>query len=251
MTPEPVCRADPLYASGSLLDGAGEPLRPGGAQLTAHAVECGRWRPGERVIDIGCGCGTSLAYLRRRGLNAIGVDISPHALRLAKHRAGESLVVQASGDALPFPDGGADGVLAECSLSLMPSAARAMAEFHRVLRPGGRLVVTDVYARNPAVLKEDAAGLPGCLSGLLEKEDTIRRLESAGFGLDAWEDHSDVLKAFVTRFIFEHGSLAALWGGASSETARRLRPGYVLLVARKSLEPQPRSVDAAGRSAHG
>lgn len=246
----PACQAEPLYASGSLQDGTGEALRPGGPQLTARAVDCGHWRPGDRVIDVGCGRGATLDYLRYRGLNAIGIDISSSVLRLAKQRAGECSVIQASGEDLPFADAGTDGILAECSLSLMPHPAKAMVEFHRVLRPGGRLVITDVYARNPAVLGGSDRGLPGCLSGMLEKQDTIRRLEKTGFGLDAWEDHSDVLKAFITRFIFEHGSLEALWGGSaatSAEMARKLRPGYMLLVARKDMAPNNHSTATAGR----
>jgi SAM-dependent methyltransferase len=242
-----------LYASGALRDGRGQSLRPGGPQLTARAVFCGNWQPGQRVIDIGCGNGGTLDYLRRCGLQAIGVDISQAMLRQTKRQDNELDVVQASGDDLPFADASADGILAECSLSLLPNAAKALSEFHRVLRPGGRLVVTDVYARHPQTIDPIAHDLPPCFSGVLEKERTIRQLETVGFGIDNWEDHSDVLKAFITRFIFEHGSLEALWGGSAErslptgrtgddraertpdrlQSLKTLRPGYALLVARK------------------
>ncbi|MDR3439968.1 DVU_1556 family methyltransferase [Telmatospirillum sp.] len=234
MTPCPSDHAETPFGCGFLDDGAGQALRPGGSQLTARAVFCGAWQPGERVIDVGCGRGVTLDYLRQCGLHAIGIDTSAQALRLAK--TDELSVIQASGDDLPFDSDSLDGVLAECSFSLLPDAAKALAEFHRVLRPGGRLVITDLYARNPEALGQTS--VPPCLSGMLEKKKIARDLENVGFGVDTWEDHSDVLKAFLARFIFEYGSLDALWGKAAaattwSDVARDIRPGYALLVARK------------------
>lgn len=227
------------YQSGAMVDGAGQCLRPGGSQLTARAVFCGAWQPGERVIDVGCGRGSTLDYLRRCGFNAVGVDMSESTLQLARELIDDAAVVRASGESLPFADASADGVLAECSLSLMGNAPTALAEFHRVLRDGGRLVVTDVYARHPQALVSDTP-LPACISGVLQKDRTICQLKDAGFGLETWEDHSSVLAAFIARFIFEYGSLGALWGGSPAnsadkwvETAKRLHPGYALLVARK------------------
>lgn len=246
----PSLSPEPFYTDGALRDGAGELLRPGGMGLTAEAVDCGGWRPGDRVIDVGCGWGSSLDLLQEKGLKAIGVDISERILSLARQRPGKRIVLTASGDALPFADDCADGILAECSLSLMPNPAEAMAEFSRVLRPGGRLVVTDVYRRAPS--GRQGVGLTGCLSGILDRDTTIRRMEHAGLALDAWEDRSDLLKAFIARFIFEHGSLEALWGGcAGAEAVRMLRPGYVLLVAhKKPRAPGSQSVQL-GRTAHG
>jgi ubiquinone/menaquinone biosynthesis C-methylase UbiE len=211
-------------------------MRPGGSQLTARAAFFGNWPPGAKIIDIGCGCGDTLAYLRRCGFHAIGVDLSEQTLRQATILNDGPTVVQASGDELPFADASADGVLAECSLSLMPNPAKALSEFHRILRPCGRLVITDLYERasNPPNRLSDVQRHP--LPKILEKEGTIRQLEHAGFGVDRWEDHSDVLKAFVIRFIFEHGSLDALWGETSGACLHNMKshcPGYALLVARK------------------
>jgi SAM-dependent methyltransferase len=123
----------------------------------------------------------------------------------------------------------------------MPDASAALHEFHRVLRPGGRIVITDVYARNPDALNQSDPQFPSCISGILEKDRTIRQVTNAGFDLDSWEDHSGVLTTFIARFIFEYGSLDALWGDRAEaprwgEQMKRLRPGYALLVARKGEE---------------
>lgn len=228
-----------LYESGAMPAGAGRFLRPGGSQLTARAVSCGAWRPGERIIDIGCGRGATLDFLRHSGFSAIGVDISASALRRAKELDEDAALVQASGDALPFADASTDGVLAECSLSLMADAPKALADFHRVLRDDGRLVITDVYARNPQALDRSNQHLPSCVAGVLGKDRTVSQLQDAGFAIDRWEDHSGVLTAFIAQFIFVHGSLGALWGRPPADSVdwndaiKRLRPGYALLVARK------------------
>jgi SAM-dependent methyltransferase len=231
-------QAEFLYESGALHCKSGRPLRPGGSYLTALAVFCGAWRPGDRVIDVGCGRGSTLDYLRRCGLEAIGVDTSAETLQLAKELDETVSVIRASGDCLPLADASVDGILAECSLSLMPETSRALAEFHRVLRDDGRIVITDVYARNPDPPAQMDLHLASSVPGILEKARTIEQLAGAGFTLESWQDHSGVLTAFVAKFVFEYGSLDALWGGKGetpgrSDQIRRLRPGYALLVARK------------------
>jgi ubiquinone/menaquinone biosynthesis C-methylase UbiE len=247
MTAQTARQLESPYQSASLRDGAGEPLRPGGRRLTERALGLGAWHCGERVIEVGCGRGIALKILGCAGVDAIGVDLSAEALLAA--RDAQLAVVRANGDALPFADESADGVLAECSFSLMPDQPAALKEFHRVLRPGGRLVICDVYARNPPA--EGNAPVP-CLEGVLVRQSTERLLARSGLPAARWEDHSDVLKAFVARFLFEYGSLEALWSGASclkggsGAAAKALGLGYAILVARK-----PSALDAQERSNHG
>jgi SAM-dependent methyltransferase len=248
MTARPAQRTELPYENGGLRDGAGQDLRPGGPRLTAQAIARAAWRPGETVIDIGCGGGCTLDHLRRNHLTAIGIDLAENALCLAQRRDSSFLLVQGSGESLPFADASVDGVMAECSLSLMPDQGRMLAEAHRVLRPGGRLVITDVYARNPVAPDRCDLALPECLAGILERDGLCRRLERAGFSIETWEDHSDLLKLFVARFIFEHGSLDSLWGGTaacSAATWSALRPGYALAIANKT-KFEPRKEDHHG-----
>jgi ubiquinone/menaquinone biosynthesis C-methylase UbiE len=147
-------------------------------------------------------------------------------------------LLAASADQLPLADASLDGILAECSLSLTDYAEAALAECQRTLRCGGRLAITDMFAREAGTGSE----LPACLGNLHTRDEILARLVSAGFQVERWEDHSAVLKTFMARLIFASGSPDALWGDVPSQTAarygealRQRRPGYFLLVASKTI----------------
>jgi ubiquinone/menaquinone biosynthesis C-methylase UbiE len=106
---------------------------------------------GLQVLDAGCGIATDGLQFARAGARYQGIDFSPTALALARRRfametqPGE--FVQGSLTDLPFPDGSFDLVYSNGVIHHIPETARAVAEFHRVLRPGGRAVVL-VYHRH-------------------------------------------------------------------------------------------------------
>ncbi len=95
-------------------------------------------RPGDRILDVGCGTGLNFSRLPRGG---VGVDPSGGILRVARRRT--RLLGSASAQSLPFRDGSFDRVLSTYVLTTVPEWRRALDEMARVLRPGGRLVVTD------------------------------------------------------------------------------------------------------------
>jgi SAM-dependent methyltransferase len=204
-----------LAGSGRLVDGDGVALRPGDAALTRGLAALAGFRAGDRVADIGCGRGISAALLRAEGIDVIGVDRDATVVAEA---GGSALVADAT--ALPFADATLDGVLAECVLSLLDRPL-ALTEWARVLRPGAALALADLYARAEPGAFASAAEITG-------------RLADAGLVVEHHEDRSGLLASFVGRFVFAHGSLAALWGDCvSAEAARRARPGYGLWIARK------------------
>lgn len=106
--------------------------------------------PGGALLEVGCGLGTDLVALARRGLAVTGIDLAPSVAALARQHLrayglpGEVLAGNAEG--LCFPDGSFDVVYSSGVLQHLPDIRRAVAEIHRVLRPGG-LAVVIVYHR--------------------------------------------------------------------------------------------------------
>jgi SAM-dependent methyltransferase len=99
---------------------------------------------GKRVLDAGCGAGAHAAVLLQRGGVVIGVDTSAGLLTLAAQRLGSGVrLVQADlGDPLPFDEDSFDVVLAALVMHYLPDWAPTLREFHRVLAPAGRLVIS-------------------------------------------------------------------------------------------------------------
>ncbi len=236
----------PLYESGPIRQVTGDTIRPGGFAITKRAISFCSFAPGARVLDVGCGTGATVEYLRDNyQLDAVGVDPSPVLLEQGRKRCPGLPLIEAAGENLPFGDGEMDGVLAECTLSLMKNPDQALAECYRVLKGGGRLVVTDIYARNPAGV-DGLRGLhlASCLGGAMPLDELLQKIEDRGFVVELWEDHTRLLGELVAGLILAHGSMAAFWGRVSGgsmpcaniqQAVQKARPGYVLVLARKPI----------------
>ena len=227
-----VCALEHPYQSGRHDDGT--PLRPGGFELTQRALRSAGFSAGERVLDLGCGVGVATRLLRDHGCVALGVDLAEKRLALARSHEPGLLMVAGNAHRLPFADACLDGILAECSLSLIGYSAALLAECRRVLRPGGRIAVTDLFARAG---DGELSPLPGCLGGMISQASILAAFAAAGFAVRQWEDHSERLKSFVAQLIFSGQGAEALWAGdgpAYSAALRARRPGYFLLVGETS-----------------
>jgi ubiquinone/menaquinone biosynthesis C-methylase UbiE len=102
--------------------------------------------PAGRLLDIGCGTGAFLlaVTMRHPEMDIAGVDVSTDMLDVARRRLPESAILRvASADTLPFPDGSFDIVVTTSAFHFFRVPDAALREIHRVLRPGGALVVTD------------------------------------------------------------------------------------------------------------
>jgi SAM-dependent methyltransferase len=101
---------------------------------------------GERVLEIGCGTGCDLLQFAKHGANAVGIDITPEHIRLARDRVGNlAQVLPGDGANIPFPDESFDYVYSHGVLHHLDQPRRMVEEIFRVLRPGGRFNV-HVYA---------------------------------------------------------------------------------------------------------
>jgi SAM-dependent methyltransferase len=229
------------YFTGRLLRGGNTLLRPGGLELTARAIAFAHLGADATVLDLGCGAGDSVRYLRTLGINAIGID--------REDRGDEGLTlgvdpdehIVANAEELPFPDNSVHGVLAECSLSLMGNHERVLAECARVLKDEGRLMISDLYARQPEAIGSVRALKSSFISGMIVREELESRLARCEFRMNLWEDNSQALRESAARFILENDSLEGLWtcgGGDSAESIQAAlhsaRAGYFLLVAQRN-----------------
>jgi arsenite methyltransferase len=233
-----------VYEQGPLLAVAGETIRPGGLALTDRALACCVLPIGSRVLDVGCGPAASIEHLSvKHQLTAVGLDPSELLLRSGRRRDPSLQLIQSPGEWLPIANDQFEAVLTECSLSVMKNSDRALAEFWRVLRSNGYLILSDIYARNPDSIDAlQSLPIDSCLCGARSQSEIIDRVEAAGFRVALWEDHTNALNVFVAQLIWSNGSLQQFWCRATSradtadiQTAiTRSRPGYCLLIAQKT-----------------
>lgn len=192
------------YASADLLalpKGANLGLSCGNPQAVADLVE------GQAVLDLGSGAGfDALIAARKVGPagRVIGVDMTDAMLDKARgnaKRAGLGQVEFRKGDleALPVEDGSIDVALSNCVLNLVPDKDRAFAEIYRVLRPGGRLAVSDMAwdVEPPAEVRGDLEAIVGCIGGALVLDDYLARLVRAGFREVKVDRHPDAARKMI------------------------------------------------------
>jgi len=147
-------------------------------------------RPGETVLDLGSGAGFD-AFLAAREVGAaghvIGVDMTDEMLERARANAASSDATNVEFrkgliEALPVDDASVDAVISNCVINLVPDKAAVYREVARVLRPGGRVVVSDVVldAPLPAGVAASAEALTGCVAGASLRADYLATIAAAG-----------------------------------------------------------------------
>lgn len=168
-------------------------LRPGGLDLTRELLAKAKVPPGSVVADLGCGSGESVAYLARCGYRALGLDLA--ACEVAGCQVGDM-------QHLPWALGSLGAVLAECSLSVCGDRNRALAECYRVLEPGGKLLISDVFFKDGGMLAQGQGG------GFA---DWALAIGSAGFQIQEMLDVSELWRGFMAWCIWTDLDPAVLW----------------------------------------
>ena len=167
---------------------------PEGANLglgCGNPVALASLREGETVIDLGSGAGFDCFLAARKvgeSGQVIGVDMTPEMLDKARGNArkgGYRNVEFRLGEIenLPVADGIADIVISNCVINLSPDKKRVFEEAFRVLKPGGRLMVSDIVLLQelPLALKNSIEAYVGCVAGAVMKDDYIGAIRAAGF----------------------------------------------------------------------
>jgi SAM-dependent methyltransferase len=148
-------------------------------------------RPGEVVVDLGCGGGLDIflasAKVGPEG-KAIGIDMTPEMIERARRNAAQGGYSNvefhlAKIDKLPLADNSVDCVISNCVINLAPDKQAVFREIVRVLKPGGRLAVSDIALKRelPAEVSSDLLAYVGCVGGAILIDNYKRGLLEAGF----------------------------------------------------------------------
>jgi SAM-dependent methyltransferase len=183
--------------------------------------------PGETVLDLGSGGGIDVLLSARRvgpAGKAYGLDMTDEMLTLARQnqrKAGVENVEFLKGEieAIPLPDESVDVIISNCVINLSTDKGRVLKEAFRVLRPGGRLAVSDVIVRGevPEPVRRSMELWVGCVAGALTEDEYYRHLSDAGFegaGIEPTRIYEfEDAKAFLTGTGLETELLAREVGG--------------------------------------
>jgi arsenite methyltransferase len=147
--------------------------------------------PGETVLDLGSGGGIDVLLSARRvgpTGKAYGLDMTDEMLALAnenkrKSRLSNVEFLKGEIEHIPLPDNSVDVIISNCVINLSADKDRVFAEAFRVLKPGGRLAVSDVVTKGevPPEIRKSVLAWVGCVAGALEQDDYRGKLEAAGF----------------------------------------------------------------------
>ena len=148
-------------------------------------------KPGEIVLDLGSGGGIDVLLSARRvgpDGKAYGLDMTDDMLALARANQKKSGIenvefLKGEIENIPLPDNSVDVIISNCVINLSSDKSRVLREAFRVLKPGGRLAVSDVVVRGevPEEIRRSLLLWVGCIAGALNDHEYLSKLEAAGF----------------------------------------------------------------------
>ena len=208
-------------------------------------------RPGQTVLDIGSGAGIDCFIAAEKvgpTGKVIGLDMTPEMIERARRNAKEAGVTNVEfrfGEAekMPVEDTSVDWVISNCVINLSPDKPAVFGEIGRILRPGGRISISDIVAQDlPDAVRQSRDAWTGCLAGAISEEEYVRGLEKAG-----------LREVKVTsRIVYDASQLKGLFGssccgaGPGQDTAALAdaAAGKIWSARFEGVKPQPASVGA-------
>ena len=179
---------------------------PAGANM---GLSCGNptatanLRPGEVVVDLGCGGGLDVILAARKvgpTGKAVGIDMTPEMIERARANAARAGATNAEFhlatiDKLPLPSDSVDCLISNCVINLAPDKGAVFREMFRVLKPGGRVAVSDIALKQalPEELGRDILAYVGCIAGAISIPEYEALLRAAGFdAVQVIDTHKDL-----------------------------------------------------------
>jgi len=169
-----------------------------------NPVAFSKIKEGDTVIDLGSGAGID-CFLAAKKVGAkgkvIGVDFTKEMVERAKSNAqtgdfNNVEFIQADIDQLPLPDNSADIIISNCVINLAPDKAKVFREAYRVLKPGGRIFVSDIVLLEELTSeqRQNQELIAGCVAGALLKDDYIKIAKQAGFQVEVLNENKEISK---------------------------------------------------------
>lgn len=218
-------------------------------EAVAASLGCGnptalaKLQPGETVLDLGSGGGIDVLLSARRvgpTGKAYGLDMTDEMLALAREnqrKAGVENVEFLKGaiENIPLPDNTVDVIISNCVINLSGDKDRVLREAFRVLKPGGRLAISDVVVRGevPADIRKSVELWVGCVAGALEEFEYRDKLFSAGF------ENIDIEPTRIYKVEEARDFLAA--AGLDVEKVAPLIDGKFMSAFVRAAKPHPKS----------
>ncbi|MEG0829293.1 MAG: class I SAM-dependent methyltransferase [Anaerovoracaceae bacterium] len=234
-------------------------FRPGEFKITDRAMEFCQFKKGDRILDIGCGDGETVEYIQKKyGCQVEGLDTMARMIAEGKKRNPELNIKIGDGEFLEdYSSRTFEGINMECVLSIINLADEALHEALCVLKKGGKLMISDLYMKNPDPKQVEAIKIEAerlskvphsggecsdqCaddhkarfldfrFEGRFIKEPLIKTLQELGYKILLWEDRTPDLDTYVAETILKDGNL----DNCMTCVKEKKGTGYFLLVAEK------------------
>lgn len=239
-------------------------FHPGGEALTLEAAAACGWKSGDRILDVGCGGGRTMALLKERlGIKPVGCDTDENMLARARALDSSFVLRQTDGVMLDFPSLYFDGAILECSFSLMNRHDELLNELYCILKPGATLAISDLYVINPDADRAgeiyyeakrilntprsendcdtaDSIPSPYLMDGMFVIDNLMHAIRETGFEVTLFRDRTKQLQDYYAQLLFDYGSLEAFWSetlpvGSKPSCRAKIgkNTGYFLLTAQK------------------